>query len=86
MQSGVGASIKGALQGMPAMRNVAGLATSPDQMLVRVAEHAALGTSPVSGVHFYSFGGALATARWLRAVAEGRFELGPAGNGFSIRS
>ena len=86
MQCGVGASLRGALQSMAAMRNIAGLATSPDQMLVRVAEHAAGGTSQIAGVHFYSFGGALATARWLRAVAEGRFEIGPAGDVFSIRS
>lgn len=86
MQCGVGASLRGALQSMAAMRNIAGLATSPDQMLVRVAELAACGTSQIAGVHFYSFGGALALARWLRAVAEGRFEIGPAGDAFSIRS
>ena len=33
MQCGVGASLRGAMQSMAAMRNVAGLATSPDQML-----------------------------------------------------
>jgi hypothetical protein len=37
-------------------------------------------------VHFYSFGGALPLARWLRAVAEGRFEIAAAGDAFSIRS
>jgi hypothetical protein len=34
-------------------------------------------------VHFYSFGGALATARWLRAVADGRFELSAAADAFA---
>ena len=84
MQCGVGASLRGAMQSMAAMRNIAGLATSPDQMLLRVATHAARGTSQIAGVHFYSFGDALATARWVRAVAEGRFEIGAAGDGFSI--
>jgi hypothetical protein len=55
-------------------------------MLVRVAEHAARGTTQIAGVHCYSFGGVLETARWLRAVAEGRFEIGPAGDAFSVRS
>ena len=86
MQCGVGASLRGALQSMAAMRNIAGLATSPDQMLVRVAEHAARGTTQIAGVHCYSVGGALESARWLRAVAEGRFEIGASGDAFSIRS
>ena len=67
MQCGVGASIRGALRSMNAMRNVAGLATSPDQMLARIAQYTRGGKTQIAGVHFYSFGGALATARWLRA-------------------
>jgi hypothetical protein len=55
-------------------------------MLVRIAEHAARGTSQIVGVHLYSFGGAIATARWRRAVAEGRFEIDPAGAAFTIQS
>ena len=86
MQCGVGASIRGALQSMNAMRNVAGLATSPDQMLIRIAQHAASDTTQIAGVHLYSFGGAVATARWLRAVADGRFEIEPGGDAFSIRT
>src|SRR5262245_39493989 len=31
--------------------------------------------SPIAGAHFFSFGGLVRTARWLRAVREGRFEL-----------
>ena len=85
MQCGVGTSLRGALQSMAAMRNIAGLATSPDQMLVRIAEHAARGTLQIVGVHVYSFGGAIATARWRRAVAEGRFDITPAGDAFSLR-
>lgn len=30
---------------------------------------------PIAGVHFFCFGGLVRTARWLRAVREGRFEL-----------
>ena len=45
---------------MNAMRNVAGLATSPDQMLARIAQYTRGGKTQIAGVHFYSFGGALA--------------------------
>jgi len=31
--------------------------------------------APLSGVHFFSFGGLVRTARWLRAVRDGRFDL-----------
>jgi len=82
MQCGVAVSIRGALQGMSAMRNVAGLATSPDQMLTSIARHVSSGPTRIVAVHFYSFGGALATARWLRAVSNGRFELNASGDGF----
>ena len=75
-------SIRGALQGMSAMRNIAGLATSPDQMLTSIAQHAGRGPTRIVALHFYSFGGALATARWLRAVASARFELDATGAGF----
>jgi hypothetical protein len=27
--------------------------------------------------HFFAFGGAMATARWMRAVVDGSFELKP---------
>src|SRR2546428_385036 len=33
------------------------------------------GIAAISGIHFFCFGGLLRTARWLRAVREGRFEL-----------
>lgn len=75
MQCGVGASLRGVLRGMGAMRNVAGLATSPEQMLTSIARHAASEATRIAGVHFYSFGGALETARWLREVADGRVDV-----------
>jgi methylenetetrahydrofolate reductase (NADPH) len=70
MQCGVGASLRGVLRGMGAMRNVAGLATSPEQMLTSIAQHVVSHPSRIVGVHLYSFGGAIETARWLRGVAE----------------
>src|SRR5256885_227695 len=37
----------------------------------------------IARVHFFCFGGLLRTARWMRAVREGRFELTPDG-GFRV--
>jgi methylenetetrahydrofolate reductase (NADPH) len=41
------------------------------------------GGAPIAGVHFFCFGGLVRTARWLRAMREGRFELTPDG-GFRV--
>lgn len=38
----------------------------------------------VAGLHLFAFGGFAASARWLRAVAERRFTLGPAETGFTV--
>lgn len=86
MQCGVRASLRGALQNMPAMRNVSGLTVTPEEMIVRLVIDQAAGPSPIVGPHFYSFGGAMATARWLRAVADGAFELQPEKGRFVVSS
>lgn len=74
MQCGVGASLRGLMRNMTALRNVTGLATSPDEMLVGVLA-ARSPTSRIVRPHFFSLGGALATASWLRAVADGEFDI-----------
>ncbi len=43
MQCGVGASLRGRLRNMTAMRNVTGLATSPDEMLTGIVDRAGPG-------------------------------------------
>jgi methylenetetrahydrofolate reductase (NADPH) len=48
-----------------------------------VRDIACRGAAPIAGVHFFCFGGLIRTARWLRAVREGRFELTPDG-GFRV--
>src|SRR6266436_6728736 len=50
---------------------------------VVVRDIARPGGAPIAGVHFFCFGGLVRTARWLRAVREGRFELTPDG-GFRV--
>ena len=76
MQCGVGASLRGLMRNMTALRNVTGLATSPDEMMAGIVTGRAPG-SRIVGPHLYSLGGALATATWLRAVVDGEFTLDP---------
>jgi methylenetetrahydrofolate reductase (NADPH) len=77
---GVGNSLRGALRSVQTVRRVAGLATTPEAMLVGLTQGCYVGPgSPIEHPHLYSFGGALPTARWLRAVIDGRFELGADG-------
>ena len=84
MQCGVGASLRGVMRNMGAMRNVAGLAVTPDEMVTRLVTACASVAGQITGPHFFSFGGSLATARWLAAVQGGHFELSSEGQGFTI--
>jgi methylenetetrahydrofolate reductase (NADPH) len=73
IQCGIGASMRALMRNVSAAAHSSGLATSPDQHLLGL-----LGT-PVSAQivapHFFAFGGALETARWMRKVAAGAFDI-----------
>jgi methylenetetrahydrofolate reductase (NADPH) len=86
MQCGVGASLRGILRNMPAMRNVVGLALSPDEMVTRLLIERPADSSRMAGPHFFCFGGAVATGRWLRAVSDGFFDLPAEGGRFRLRA
>lgn len=76
MQCGVGASLRAVMKNMATMSKMARLATSPDEMLVGLLRGTSgNGATHLRHPHFFAFGGTLATAQWLRRVAEGRFEL-----------
>jgi methylenetetrahydrofolate reductase (NADH) len=80
---GVGASLNSVMKNMTAMAKLARLATTPDEMLTGLVRGgAAQGSSRIVQPHFYAFGGVAATARWIRAVIEGRFEVNPDGGKF----
>ena len=87
MHCGVGASLK-AVSGNPvSFSRLPHLVTRADEMLLGVLRAKQL--NPVSRIfapHFFAFGGVLETARWLRAVVDGLFELDSAGRGFSINN
>lgn len=87
MQCGVGTSMHSLLKNMSAMANLARLAMGPDEMLLGLTRgRAAYDGSHLVQPHFYSFGGALATARWLHAVIRGEFEVQPDGTRFSVNA
>jgi methylenetetrahydrofolate reductase (NADPH) len=85
MHCGVGASLK-AVSGNPlSFSRLPHLVTKADEMVLGVLR--AKQQNPVSRIfapHFFAFGGVVETARWLRAVVEGSFELDSAERGFSI--
>jgi hypothetical protein len=71
------------MQNMSAMANLARHATTPDEMFVGLVKgRAAHSGGRLVQPHLYAFGGAMATARWLRAVVDGTFELQPEGGKF----
>jgi methylenetetrahydrofolate reductase (NADPH) len=83
MACGVGASLNSVMKNMTAMAKLARLATTPDEMLTGLVRGgAAQGSSRIVQPHFYAFGGVAATARWIRAVIDGRFEVNPDGGKF----
>jgi methylenetetrahydrofolate reductase (NADPH) len=73
MQCGIGASMRAATRSLAAAVRAPDLAVTPDQHLL------ALLRTPLSAQivapHFFAFGGALETARWMRQVADGAFEI-----------
>jgi methylenetetrahydrofolate reductase (NADPH) len=87
VQCGIGASIGALTKGMGLVGRVAGLATSPDEMLIELVRGCVrAGASHLVHPHFYAFGGVAATARWLRGVVEGEFDLEKNDEKFTVRA
>jgi len=57
--------------------------TAPDALVRTLAEAHAVARLGEVALHLFTFGGAAATARWVGAVAKGRFSL-EAGGGFQL--
>ena len=82
---GVGASLRAVAGNSLSLGRLPHLVTHSDEMLFGV--YRAKQANPDSRIfapHFFAFGGVLETARWLRAVIDGSFELDKAERGFSI--
>lgn len=85
IQCGIGASLR-LVSNVEALAGLTGLATGPDEMLLGILRGCATCEgSRIVQPHVYSFGGALETARWLRSVMEGAFELTSDGGKFIVR-
>ena len=84
---GVGASLKAVAGNTNIFSKLPHFVTRSDEMVIGV--YRAKQANPDSRIfapHFFAFGGVLETARWLRAVIEGHFELDSAERGFSIKT
>jgi methylenetetrahydrofolate reductase (NADPH) len=84
---GVGASLRAVAGNSLSLGRLPHLVTRSDEMLLGV--YRAMQARPDSRIfapHFFAFGGVLETARWLRAVIEGSFELDSAERGFSVKT
>jgi methylenetetrahydrofolate reductase (NADPH) len=79
MLCGIGNSVR-ALKARPQAITRLLVEAGPEAVVRDIARPAG---APIAGVHFFCFGGLMRTARWLRAVREGRFELTPDG-GFRV--
>ena len=85
VQCGVGASIGSIKNNLGAMANLARMAKGADEMMLSLLiRQSAYPSTSIVAPHIYAFGGSLGTAKWLRAVIDGRFELASSGTKFSI--
>jgi methylenetetrahydrofolate reductase (NADPH) len=78
---GVGNSVR-ALKARPRALTRLMVEAGPETVLRDLARRP---ESPIAGAHFFCFGGLVRTARWLRAIRDGRFELAEDG-GFRVGS
>ncbi len=84
VQCGIGNSLSSLVRNPGALASLAGAVAGPDEMLRGlVRSRAAHAGTRIVQPHVYSFGGALATADWLRAVMDGAAESTPKGRRFN---
>lgn len=82
VQCGIGASVRALMRAVGSIAHAPELAVSPDQHLLGLVEAPICGQ--VVAPHFFAFGGALETARWMRDIAEGKFEIDIPGARFKM--
>lgn len=85
IQCGVGASMNAMLKNVGEMVHLTRLAKTADELVLALIHRGVLDRhSGIAQPHFYALGGALATARWLRAVMSGDFMIQAGGRKFSL--
>jgi methylenetetrahydrofolate reductase (NADPH) len=81
---GIGDSVRFLTRGANSVLKLATTWT-PDKFLTALAHYqVAKPRSGIEKVHFYSFGGAARTARWLAGVRDGNFTVHADGRGFTV--
>ncbi len=73
IQCGIGASMRVLVRKLSSALHSADLATSPDQHLLGLLSSPM--PAQIVAPHFFAFGGALETARWMRKIAGGAFDI-----------
>ena len=74
---GVGASLNKVMGNLAAMANLARMAVGADQMCVAMLRGCEqYGVTRIVRPHIFAFGGVVPTAKWLRQVQDGQFEIG----------
>jgi methylenetetrahydrofolate reductase (NADPH) len=82
IQCGIGASMRALVRNLSVAGRSSGLAVSPDQHLL--AHLAAAASAQTVAPHFFAFGGALETARWMQKIAAGAFDIDAAAGHFKL--
>jgi methylenetetrahydrofolate reductase (NADPH) len=82
IQCGIGASMRALMRNLSAATQSSDLATSPDQHLLGLLSSPL--SAQIAAPHFFAFGGALETARWMRKVAAGAFHIDAKAARFTI--
>jgi methylenetetrahydrofolate reductase (NADPH) len=83
IQCGIGASVRALTRNLGAVVRSSDLATRPDQHLLALLESAL--SSQVVAPHFFAFGGAPETARWMRNMMAGEFDIDAPAARFRMR-
>lgn len=87
MQCGIGASLQALARNTNALTGLARMTTTPEEMLTGLVRRRAAGDgASIMKPHFFCFGGSLETARWLRQVIEGSFDLNEDCSRFIVRA
>ncbi len=78
LRCGVGTSLRTAAHALGNVNHVAHLATTPEQHLLRHWRRywQTAAQTQLVAPHFFAFGGVQKTAHWMRALADGQFEVG----------
>jgi len=86
MRCGIGASFNTLMKSTSALAGMAGMATTPEEMLTGVVRGAGPDIAArIVKPHFFCFGGLMETVQWMRKVRAGAFDLRPDGTRFELR-